>query len=75
MSTAVEKVQPQPAIVSSAKRLGAETAFVTPPVVKSRPQTLLAAPAADRDIRLCAEHILSDAQESCCKKRPLAAPQ
>jgi hypothetical protein len=75
MSTGVEEVQSQPAIVSSAKRLGAETAFVTPPVIKSRPQILPAVPAADRDIRLYAELILFDTQESCCKKRPLAAPK
>jgi hypothetical protein len=52
MSTVVEEVQPQPAIVSSVKRLDAETAFVTPRVVKARLRTLLTMPAADRDIRL-----------------------
>jgi hypothetical protein len=30
---------------------------------------------ADRVIRLDAELILSDTQESCCKKEPLAAPK
>jgi hypothetical protein len=52
MSTVVEEVQSQPAIVSSVKRLDAETAFATPPVIKSRLGTLLTVPAADRDIRL-----------------------
>jgi hypothetical protein len=46
-----------------------------PPVVKSQLQTRLAVPAADGDIRLYAELILSDAQESCCKKRSVAAPR
>src|SRR5438093_164843 len=44
MNTSVEELQPQTAIVSRAQRPGAETAFVTPPVVKTRPQTLLAVP-------------------------------
>ena len=44
MSASVEELQPQPTIVPSAQPPGAEAAFVTPPVVKSRPQTLLAIP-------------------------------
>jgi len=44
MNTSVEELRPQTAIVSRAQRPGAETAFVAPPVMKSRPQTLLAVP-------------------------------
>src|SRR5437899_13014463 len=44
MNTSVEELQPQTAIVSRAQRPGAETAFVAPSVVKSRPQTWLAVP-------------------------------
>src|SRR5256886_12594513 len=44
MNTSVEELRPQTAIVSGAHRPGAETAFVAPPVVKTRPQTLLAVP-------------------------------
>src|SRR5438309_9565104 len=44
MSASVEELQPQPTIVPSAQPPGAEAAFVTPPVVKSRPQKLLAVP-------------------------------
>src|SRR5438128_8109689 len=44
MNTSVEELQPQTAIVSRAQRPGAETLFVAPPVVKTRPQTLLAVP-------------------------------
>jgi NitT/TauT family transport system permease protein len=44
VSTIVEEVAPQTGIVSKAQRPGAETALVTPPVAKTRPQTLLAVP-------------------------------
>jgi len=44
MNTSLEEVQPQTAIVSGAQRPNAETAPVTPPTVKTRPQTLLAVP-------------------------------
>src|SRR5216684_8897027 len=44
MSASVEEHRPQTAIVSRAQRPGAETAFVAPPALKSRPQTLLAVP-------------------------------
>jgi NitT/TauT family transport system permease protein len=42
--TSVEELQPQTAIVSKAPEPSAETALGTPPVVKTRPQTLLAVP-------------------------------
>src|SRR5207249_11266022 len=44
MNTSVEELQQQTAIVSASRRPAAETAFVAPPVVKSRPQTWLAVP-------------------------------
>src|SRR5437867_4371278 len=44
MSTIVEELRPQTGIVSKAQRPGAETAFVTPSVVKTPPQKLLAVP-------------------------------
>jgi NitT/TauT family transport system permease protein len=44
MSTTLEELHAQTAIVSKAPRPSAETALVTPPVVKTRPQTLLAVP-------------------------------
>src|SRR5436309_4114219 len=44
MSASVEEVRPQTAILSRAQRPGEETAYVSPPVVRSRPQTLLAVP-------------------------------
>jgi NitT/TauT family transport system permease protein len=44
MRSIVEEVRSQPGIVSRAQRADAETAFVTQPVVKLRPQTLLAVP-------------------------------
>ncbi len=46
MSASVEEHRPQTAIVSRAQRPGPETAFVAPPALKSRPQTLLAVPVA-----------------------------
>src|SRR5215472_11621964 len=45
MNTSVEELHPQTAVVSRAPRPGAETPLVTPPLVKTRPQTLLAVPA------------------------------
>src|SRR5437899_4872918 len=44
MNTSVEELQQQTAIVSASRRPAAETAFATPAVVKSRPQTWLAVP-------------------------------
>ena len=44
MSTIVEEVRPQTETVSKAQRPGAEIAFVTPSVVKTAPQKLLAVP-------------------------------
>jgi NitT/TauT family transport system permease protein len=44
MNASVDELQPQTAIVSAPQRLAAETAFATPAVVKTRPQTLLAVP-------------------------------
>jgi sulfonate transport system permease protein len=44
MNTSLEELQPQTAIASRALEPSAETAFVTPSVVKTRPQTLLAVP-------------------------------
>ena len=44
MNTSVEEPQPQTATVSRGRRPSSETAFATPAVVKSRPQTFLAVP-------------------------------
>jgi len=44
MNTSVEELQPQTTIASAAQRPGAETVFAALPVVKTRPQTLLAVP-------------------------------
>jgi sulfonate transport system permease protein len=44
MNASVEEPQPQTAIVSRVQRPSAETAFITAPTVKTRPQTLLAVP-------------------------------
>src|SRR6266566_2068384 len=44
MSTSVEELQPGTAIASRSRRPDAETAFVTPPAVKTRPQKWLAVP-------------------------------
>src|SRR5436189_5044115 len=44
MNTSVEELRPQTAIVSAPRRSAVETAFATPAVVKSRPQTWLAVP-------------------------------
>jgi NitT/TauT family transport system permease protein len=44
MNTSVEELQPEAAIVSTAQQPAAETGFVASPVVKTRPQTLLAVP-------------------------------
>ena len=44
MNTSVEKLHPQTAIVSRAQKPSAKTALVSPPVAKTRPQTLLAVP-------------------------------
>src|SRR5207249_109473 len=44
MNTSVEKLHPQTAIVSRAQKPSAKTALVSPPVAKTRPQTLLVVP-------------------------------
>src|SRR5436309_11832757 len=44
MSASIEELQPQTAIVCAPQRPAAESAFATPAVVKSRPQTWLAVP-------------------------------